>query len=143
MRLKGMSIINTSITMLMLVIGFGMSMYLGSSVVQNYKTEVIMRECDILDQALEKYSILHSNIADSLSHAGDKTNNVIFHAEHNYPKSLNELGKIRDERAFFSDSIDLSKFSYETHRDSEKGMTYTLGVHLPNGYYYKSPNSKK
>ncbi|MBR3622665.1 MAG: hypothetical protein IKN12_02790 [Selenomonadaceae bacterium] len=143
-KLKGVSLISTSLTILMLVIGFGLSAYLGSKVVQDYKTEVIMRECDVLDQALEKYSILHAGVADTaLRHAGDSTNNVVYHMKHNYPESLAELGKIRDEHAFFSDRIDLSKFRYETHTDSEKGMTYTLGVHLPNGYYYKSPNSQK
>ena len=143
LKLKGLSLINTSVTMLILVIGFGLSAYLGSSVVQDYKTEVIMRECDVIDMALEKYSVLHSNVSENLRHAGDNTNNVIFHASHNYPKTLSELGKIRNEHAFFSDNIDLSKFSYEVHTDPEQGMTYTLGVHLPNGYYYKSPNSKK
>lgn len=142
LKLKGLSILNTSVTMLMLVIGFGLSTYLGSSVVQEYKTEVIKRECDVLDQALEKYSISHPNIT-NISHAGDNTNNVAFHQKHNYPNSLTELGKIKDEQALFSDRIDLSKFDYETHTDTKKGMTYTLGVHLPNGYYYKSPNSKK
>lgn len=129
--------------MLMLVIGFGMSMYLGSNIVRDYKTQVIMRECDVLDQALENYSLTHTNIADAdVTHAGDNTNNVIYHMKRHYPSNLNELGTIRDERAFFSERIDLSKFSYETHTDYEQGMTYTLSVSLPNGFYYKSPNSK-
>lgn len=127
----------------MLVIGFGMSMYLGSNIVRDYKTQVIMRECDVLDQVLEKYSISHADVADAdVAHAGDNTNNVIYHMKRNYPKDLNELGAIRDERAFFSDRIDLSKFSYQTHTDPAQGMTYTLSVSLPNGFYYKSPNSK-
>ena len=69
----------------MLVIGFGLSAYLGSKVVQDYKTEVIMRECDVLDQALEKYSILHAGVADTaLRHAGDSTNNEIVNILDNF-----------------------------------------------------------
>ena len=60
-----------------------------------------------------------------------------------YPKNLAELGTVRDEQGYFAEEIDLSKFTYTTAKDSNGNMTYTLGVTMPNGYYYTSPRSGK
>ena len=60
-----------------------------------------------------------------------------------FPKNLSDLGTIRDEQGYFSEAIDLSKFTYTTQTDADGNMTYTLGVTMPNGEYYLSPLSKK
>ena len=139
LKLKGIGSIGTTTTIFMLFIGFCCSVYLGFTVAQNYKIKLIKKECEILDKALENYSFTQANIAKTKQNINDNKNNSI----RNYPKDLNTLGIIRYKHYFISDIIDLSKFRYETHTDSAQGMTYTLGVHLPNGYYYKSPNSQK
>lgn len=143
-KLRGFTLITTIISILALLIMFVGGVYLGSKVVRDYRTEAIMRECSVIDAALRTYSLSHVGIQkDTVTYVPYSTN-VPYTGDRSYPASLHDLGVVRDEQAYFAKDIDLSKFDYSVGKDPDTGLTvYTLGVHLPNGYYYTSPQSGK
>ena len=141
-KLQGVGIISTVATCLMLLIIMGSGFLLGSKLVRDYKTQVIMRECDVIDSALSRYSLSHVHIQDDTVNYSGTTTVINYTKDRSYPASLEDLGVLRDEQGYFSDIIDLSKFDYSVSVDAHTNLTtYTLGVELPNGYYYTSPLS--
>ena len=141
-KLQGVGIISTVATCLMLLIIMGSGFLLGSKLVRDYKTQVIMRECDVIDSALSRYSLSHVHIQDDTVSYSGTTTVINYTKDRSYPASLADLGVLRDEQGYFSDIIDLSKFDYSVSVDAHTNLTtYTLGVELPNGYYYTSPLS--
>ena len=126
----------------MLLIIMGSGFLLGSKLVRDYKTQVIMRGCDVIDSALSRYSRSHVHIQDDTVSYSGTTTVINYTKDRSYPASLADLGVLRDEQGYFSDIIDLSKFDYSVSVDAHTNLTtYTLGVELPNGYYYTSPLS--
>jgi len=142
-KLHGFVLLNTVLAIVTIIIVFSGGVFLGSKVVRDYKTEVVMRECNVLDDALHQYAMSHTSIQ-SGSVKYDSTNGVQFTPDRVYPESLTELGVVRDEQAYFAKNIDLTKFDYSvTTNPDTKLHTYTLAVHMPNGFYYTSPLSGK
>ena len=143
-KFSGMGLIGTVAACLMLLIALGSGFYLGSHVVRDYKTQAIMRECDVIDSALSRYSLSHINLQpDTVTYSGTSTV-ISYTKDRSYPASLADLGVLRDEQGYFADVIDLSKFDYAVSVDATTHVaTYTLGVTLPNGFYYVSPLSGK
>ena len=120
--------------------------YLGSRIVEDYRAYNLTRQLDVLDNALLMYAKSHRSVgtAQVEVRADREGNDYLFYKSGaRYPKNLAELGKVRDEQGYFAEAIDLSKFTYTTAKDSNGNMTYTLGVTMPNGYYYTSPRSGK
>jgi len=142
-KLEGFALLNTTIAIAVIIIVFAGGVLLGSKVVRDYRTEVVMRECNVLDDALHQYAVSHTSIqAGSVKY--DSTNGVQFTPDRVYPATLKELGVVRDEQAYFAKNIDLTKFDYKVSTDpTTKLHTYTLAVHMPNGFYYTSPLSGK
>lgn len=142
-KLSGFALISTTIAIVTVIIVFSGGVYLGSKVVRDYRTEVVMRECDVLDDALHQYAMSHTSIqSDSVKY--DEKNGVQFTPDRIYPETLKELGVVRDEQAYFAKNIDLTKFDYKVTTDATTKLhTYTLAVHMPNGFYYTSPMSGK
>ena len=142
-KLAGFALLNTILAILVIIIVFSGGVLLGSKVVRDYKTEVVMRECNVIDDALHQYAISHTSIQDG-SVKYDTTNGVQFTPDRIYPESLKDLGVVRDEQAYFAKDIDLTKFDYKVTTDPDTKLhTYTLAVHMPNGFYYTSPLSGK
>ena len=114
--------------------------------IQNMRTEKLMRECDALDTALLFYARAHRAIIPSTIRYKKKVDGdeyLYCECSPIYPKTLYELGQIRDEQAYFSDHIDLSKFRYSTKVEADGRMKYKLEVTLPNGHSYISPQSTR
>lgn len=133
------------LAILFFVLAFAGSMYVGTRVIDNYRADVLVRECDALDSALLMYAKAHRQV-DPENVEMDAAGWELIHVLHNgadFPKNLSDLGTVRDEQGYFSEAIDLSKFTYTTQTDADGNMTYTLGVTMPNGEYYLSPLSKK
>lgn len=135
---SGFCEINLILCIAVMLVAFAAGTFLGSNIVRDYRTDAIIRECTIIDRALTTYSATHKGIqAGTVTLTGKH-----YTGDNTYPSSLAELGVIRDEAALFSKEIDLSRYTYEVVTDPETHLTtYKLGVHLPNGYYYFSPNS--
>lgn len=134
------------LAILFLVLAFAGSMYVGVKVVDNYRADVLVRECDALDSALLMYAKAHRqvdprNVEIRTQQGG--ASYTFYTTGPIFPKNLSDLGTIRDEQGYFSEAIDLSKFTYTTQTDEDGNMSYTLGVTMPNGEYYLSPLSKK
>ena len=143
-KLRGVGLISTVVACLMLLIVMGSGFFLGSKVVRDYKTQAVMRECDVIDSALARYSLSHVHIQDDTVGYTGTTTVINYTKDRSYPASLEDLGVLRDEQGYFSEIIDLSKFDYSVSVDAHTQVTtYTLGVYLPNGYYYTSPLSGK
>ena len=141
--MRGQLLISPVICILIILILFAGGVYLGSNVVKDYRSDVLARECDVLDQALALYAKSHMEIQeDSISYDAD-TSKLTYTKAKSYPATLKDLGVVRDEQAYFTKEIDLSKFDYTVSTDADGKTTYKLGVHMPNGYYYTSPYSGK
>lgn len=134
------------LAILFFVLAFAGSMYIGTRVIDNYRADVLVRECDVLDSALLMYAKAHRQVnpEDVEIRTQKDGNSYMFYTTGPvFPKNLSDLGTVRDEQGYFSEAIDLSKFTYATQTDADGNMTYTLGVTMPNGEYYLSPLSKK
>lgn len=137
---------NVIVAILFWVTAFAGSAYLGSRIVDDYRAYVLTRQCDVLDSALIMYAKTHRAVA--AQNVRMRTNSegkevMSYTTGAIYPANLKLLGTVRDEQGYFSQEIDLSKFSYSTKKDSNGNMIYSLGVTMPNGYFYTSPHSGK
>lgn len=142
----GVIILPVMIMILFYVISFTGAAYLGSQILDNYRANVLVRECDALDNALLMYAKAHRRVnPDSIriKKEGSDNSGVYYATGPIFPETLDDLGIVRREQGCFSMAINLSKFTYTTQVDADGNMTYTLGVTMPNGTYYISPLSKK
>lgn len=114
----------------------------GANIISNYRTSQLIMQLDTLDRALEMYSKSHIDVNTSTVTV-DSEKHVSWNSTKIYPKTLKELGTVRDEQSYFTKNIDISKFKYSTSTSSNNVMTYELGVVLPNGVYQKSKKSNK
>ena len=136
---SGFIIPSVMLAILFLVLVFAGSVYMGSKIINNYRADMLVRECDVLDSALIMYAKAHRQVAPDNVVIKMKSNGELYTFYTTgaiFPNSLSDLGIIRDEQGYFSKSIDLSKFTYTTQTDVDGNMTYTLGVTMPNGEYY-------
>lgn len=134
------------LAILFFVLTFAGSIYIGTRVIDNYLADMLVRECDVLDSALLMYAKAHRHVDPEnveIRTQQDRNSYMYYTTGPIFPKNLSDLGTVRDEQGYFSEAIDLSKFTYTTQTDADGNMTYTLGVTMPNGEYYLSPLSKK
>jgi len=114
--------------------------------VQNAKADALISECDALDNALLSYGIAHKIVIPTSTEfisEPDGGEHLHFKTSYSYPTDLKELGTVRNEHGWFSQEIDLSKFTYKVTVNSDLSQTYTLGVEMPNGSIYTSKRSGK
>ena len=133
------------LAILFFVLTFAGSIYIGTRVIDNYRADMLVRECDVLDSALLMYAKAHRQVdPENVEIRKQDRNSYMYYTTGPiFPRNLSDLGTVRDEQGYFSEAIDLSKFTYTTQTDADGNMTYTLGVTMPNGEYYLSPLSKK
>lgn len=134
------------LAILFFVLAFAGSIYIGTRVTDNYRADMLVRECDALDSALLMYAKAHRQVDSKnveIRTQQDGNSYMYYTTGPTFPRNLSDLGIVRDEQGYFSEAIDLSKFTYTTQTDADGNMTYTLGVTMPNGEYYLSPLSKK
>lgn len=134
------------LAILFFVLTFAGSIYIGTMVIDNYRADMLVRECDVLDSALLMYAKAHRHVDPEnveIRTQQDRNSYMYYTTGPIFPRNLSDLGTVRDEQGYFSEAIDLSKFTYTTQTDADGNMTYTLGVTMPNGEYYLSPLSKK
>lgn len=134
------------LAILFFVLTFAGSIYIGTRVIDNYRADMLVRECDVLDSALLMYAKAHRHVDPEnveIRTQQDRNSYMYYTTGPIFPRNLSDLGTVRDEQGYFSEAIDLSKFTYTTQTDADGNMTYTLGVTMPNGEYYLSPLSKK
>ena len=134
------------LAILFFVLTFAGSIYIGTRVIDNYLADMLVRECDVLDSALLMYAKAHRHVDPEnveIRTQQDRNSYMYYTTGPIFPRNLSDLGPVRDEQGYFSEAIDLSKFTYTTQTDADGNMTYTLGVTMPNGEYYLSPLSKK
>lgn len=134
------------LAILFFVLTFAGSIYIGTRVIDNYLADMLVRECDVLDSALLMYAKAHRHVDPEnveIRTQQDGNSYMYYTTGRIFPRNLSDLGTVRDEQGYFSEAIDLSKFTYTTQTDADGNMTYTLGVTMPNGEYYLSPLSKK
>lgn len=142
-KLRGFALLSTMAAITAVIILFSGGVYLGSKVIRDYRTDVMVRECDVLDHALQQYAMSHTSIQEG-SETYTEEKGVQFQPDRVFPATLKELGVVRDEQAYFAKTIDLTQFDYSVTTDpTTKQHTYTLSVHMPNGFYYTSPMSGK
>lgn len=142
----GFLIPSVMLAILFFVLAFAGSIYIGTRVIDNYRADMLVRECDVLDSALLMYAKAHRQVDPEnveIRTQQDGNSYMYYTTGRIFPRNLSDLGTIRDEQGYFSEAIDLSKFTYTTQTDADGNMTYTLGVTMPNGEYYLSPLSKK
>jgi hypothetical protein len=99
--------------------------YSGYHLVFNYRTERLITDCSLVDHELDMYALSH---AKDIPSTGKK-----------YPQTLLEIGVVQNKDAFFAKNVNLEEFTYTI----KPGKGYELGVHLPDGTYYTSPQSYK
>lgn len=134
------------LAILFFVLTFAGSIYIGTRVIDNYLADMLVRECDVLDSALLMYAKAHRHVDPEnveIRTQQDRNSYMYYTTGPIFPRNLSDLGTVQDEQGYFSEAIDLSKFTYTTQTDADGNMTYTLGVTMPNGEYYLSPLSKK
>ncbi len=139
--LKGSLVVNVIAYVLFLSILALSGSYFGSSFIDNYETDQIKREAVLLDTALTRYSANHLGVNNKTLSVDTEQHKVVYRKTSLFPSNLSELGKIRDEDNYFSEYIDLARWSYTTKWDSTGNMVYDLRSELPNGSTYHSPRS--
>lgn len=146
MKQKGFITVNIMIAVLILVIAISGAGYAGSRIVDNYRADSLVRQCNAIDNALLMYAKAHRQVAPENVRFQEQSggSKYLFYTTGKiYPRNLNELGTVRDEQGYFSQEIDLSQFTYQTQTKADGSMTYTLEVTMPNGNTYVSPLSEK
>ena len=141
-KIHGYTLLSTIIYVAMMIMMFSGGIAAGYQVVNNYRADTLMRQCEILDRSLQLYSKMHKAVLVN-SVTIDEENRLRYYHTRIYPHSLEELGVIQDEQGYFSQDIDLSKFTYTVTTNEDGSMRYRLGVTLPNGKFYTSPQSDK
>lgn len=139
--LKGSLVVNVIAYLIILLIIALSGSYFGSKFIDNYETDQIKREAVLLDMALNRYSTNHLGVNEDTLSFDEEQHKLFYHKSSFFPSDLSELGKIRDEDNYFSEYIDLARWSYTTKWDSTGNMVYDLRSELPNGSTYHSPRS--
>lgn len=127
----------------MLLMMFSGGMTAGYHIINNYKSDSLQRQCEAIDRSLQMYSKMHKAVLLNSISFDDEKNRLKYYHIRIYPDTLEELGTIQDEQGYFSQDIDLTQFTYTVSKNSDGSMTYRLGVTLPNGKFYISPQSDK
>lgn len=138
----GYTLFSAVIYVAMMIIMFSGGIAADYQVVNNYRADSLMRQCEILDRSLQIYSKMHKAVLMN-SVTLDENNKLQYSHTRIYPDSLEELGIVQDEQGYFSRDIDLSKFTHTVTKNANGSMTYKLGVTLPNGKFYTSPQSDR
>ncbi len=139
-KLPGYIMVNMVIYISLCIVLFAGGISAGYKFVENYRSDCLMRQCEAIDRSLLMYSKWHKAVLlDSVSMTEEE--NLRYSHTRIFPDSLNELGVIQDEQGYFSKEIDFSQFSYSVTKKNNGSMTYRLGVTLPNGKFYTSPQS--
>lgn len=141
-KIKGSTLYSSIIYVAIMIALFSGGIATGYHVMNNYKADALVRQCEVLDRSLQIYSKMHKAVLLN-SVDIDENGKLKYYNTKIYPKNLEELGIIQDEQGYFSKDIDLSKFTYTVTRDANGSMTYKLGVVLPNGKFYTSSHSDK
>ena len=139
--LKGFLIPNVIAYLLILAFLVVIGSYYGGSILRTYEIDQIRREAELLDNALTRYSSNHMGVNEDTLEFNEESKKLLYHKNSLYPISLDELGAIRDEDNYFSDHIDLDRWTYQVTWESGE-MFYDLECDLPNGTKYHSPRSK-
>lgn len=145
-KCKGSLITSHIFVILVVILMTSTTLYASKEFIDNYKGDELITECAAVDMALLKYSESHIEVLpNSIRIVKDKEGNEFIKCTkvRVYPANLNELKNLQTEYGYIVKSIDLDKFTYTTVRDSNGQMTYNLGVTLPNGKTYTSPNSNQ
>lgn len=141
-KVHGYTLLTVCIYVLMCITLFASSLYMGHQFVENYKKDVLIHQCDVLDRTLAIYAKMHQAVrTDSIKL--DVKSNLTYTHTRIFPETLDELGTIQDEQGYFSKEIDFSQFTYSVKKNANGSMTYKLGVTLPDGKFYTSPQSDK
>lgn len=143
MKAPGVLMTSTVIYVVMCIVLFaGGGVSIGYQFVENYKKDLLIHQCDVIDRSLAMYSKMHKAVrTDSVQIDDEK--GITYSHTHIFPESLEQLGIIQDEQGYFSKEIDFSQFTYSVKKNPNGSMTYKLGVTLPNGKFYTSPQSDK
>lgn len=133
----------TLLVVLFIMITFCGGFYSGSRIVGNYRTEKLKNECTALDRSLEMYARAHQVVLSDTIKTNENTRRLLYDSGKAYPDDLAELGLVQSDFGYFTTKINLAKFSYQKTTAINGKMTYELGVELPNGEYYTSPQSNQ
>lgn len=139
---KGYTVYSSIMYVALIIIMFAGGIIAGYQVIDNYKSDSLIRQCDILDRSLQIYSKMHKAVLLNSVNL-DEDGKLNYYNTRIYPNTLDELGIIQDEQGYFAQEIDISKFTYSVTKDENGSMKYRLGVILPNGTFYTSPQSDK
>lgn len=115
----------------------------GYYVVESYKCDALRHQCDLIDRSLNIYAKMHKAVLLNSINLNQEKNTIDYMSTKVYPNSLDELEIIQDEQGYFSREIDFSQFTYSVSKKNDGSMTYKLGVRLPNGKMYISPQSNQ
>ena len=137
---NGYTLFSTIIAIIFLVTFCASGIFLGNYMVNSFKTDNLVLQCDAIDRALVLYSDAHNAVLKT-SVTLDEENRILYKHTRVYPDSLEELGIIRYEQGYFSAEIDFNQFHYTVNKKDDGSMTYKLSVIMPNGMVYVSPCS--
>lgn len=137
---NGYTLFSTIIAIIFLITFCASGIFLGNYMVNSFKTDNLVLQCDAIDRALVLYSDAHNAVL-TTSVALDEENRIVYKHTRVYPDSLEELGIIRYEQGYFSAEIDFNQFHYTVNKKDDGSMTYKLSVIMPNGMVYVSPCS--
>lgn len=137
---NGYTLFSTIIAIIFLVTFCASGIFLGNYMVNSFKTDNLVLQCDAIDRALVLYSDAHNAVL-TTSVTLDEENRILYKHTRVYPDSLEELGIIRYEQGYFSAEIDFTQFHYTVNKKDDGSMTYKLSVVMPNGAVYISPCS--
>lgn len=137
---NGYTLFSTIIAIIFLVTFCASGIFLGNYMVNSFKTDNLVLQCDAIDRALVLYSDAHNAVL-TTSVTLDEENRILYKHTRVYPDSLEELGIIRYEQGYFSAEIDFNQFHYTVNKKDDGSMTYKLSVVMPNGAVYISPCS--
>jgi len=141
-KVRGYTLLTVCIYVLMCITLFASSVYIGHQFMENYKKDLLIHQCDVLDRTLAIYAKMQQAVrTDSVRF--DEEKNLTYTHTRIFPESLKDLGTIQDEQGYFSKEIDFSQFTYTVKKNVNGSMTYKLGVTLPDGKFYTSPQSDK
>ena len=141
MKSPGVLMTSTVIYVVMCIV-FAGGVSIGYRFVENYKKDLLIHQCDVIDRSLAMYSKMHKAVRTDSGQIDDEKGITYSHT-HIFPESLEQLGIIQDEQGYFSKEIDFSQFTYSVKKNPNGSMTYKLGVTLPVGNFYTSPQSDK
>ena len=132
----------STVIYVVMCIVFAGGVSIGYRFVENYKKDLLIHQCDVIDRSLAMYSKMHKAVrTDSVQIDDEK--GITYSHTHIFPESLEQLGIIQDEQGYFSKEIDFSQFTYSVKKNPNGSMTYKLGGKLPDGKFYKSLQSDK